>query len=253
MTDFSADIDLLFGELPFTDRCRAAKNSGFSAVEFTMPDNVPLGELGDAAAYEGLKTSVIQMPEDKAALAFSKPMKKDFLAAFENLADKADFLECRKILIPGKILEEDEFDDARDAFVSALHAATGKAKKYGIKILIGFKNGVENPGFYPASTLEVLEILDELNDDKAFGYLYDVYHAQCTEGGLSNTLESLSSLISHVRIAGVPMHEEPDTGEVNYDYLLSLLDAAGYDGYVGCSYTPRLKTADGLKWMKKYL
>ena len=28
----------------------------------------------------------IQMPEDKAALAFSKPMKKDFLAAFEDLA-----------------------------------------------------------------------------------------------------------------------------------------------------------------------
>ena len=36
--------------------------------------------------------------------------------------------------------------------------AADKAKRYGIKILIGFKNGVENPGFYPASTLEATPI-----------------------------------------------------------------------------------------------
>lgn len=253
MTEFSADLDLLFGELPFAQRCRAAKENGFSAVEFTLPVDMPLGELGDATAYGGLKTALIQMPEKDSALAFSKPMKKEFLASLDALLDKADFLECRQILIQGKILEEDGFDEARAAFVSALHAAAPKAERAGVKILLSFKNGIETPGFYPASTLEVLEILDELNNDKAFGYLYDAYHAQCTEGGLSNTLESLASLIAHVRIAGVPLHEEPDTGEVNYSFLLSLLDASGYDGYIGCSYTPRMKTEDGLKWMKKYL
>lgn len=253
MPEFSADIDLLFTELPFTDRCRAAKDSGFSAVEFVLPSDISLGDLGDAAAYGGLKTALLEMPAAQSDLAFSKSMKREFLEAFDRLTDTADFLECRQIYIPGKPLEEETFDEAREAFVAALHAAAPKAKRAGVKILLGFRNGVETAGFYPASTLEVLELMDELNDDKAFAYLYDVYQAQCTEGGLSNTLESLSSLIAHVRIAGVPLHEEPDTGEIDYSFLLSLLDASGYDGYVGCSYTPRLKTADGLKWMRKYL
>ena len=74
-----------------------------------------------------------------------------------------------------------------------------------------------------------------------------------SEGGLSNTIDGLVSLIGHVRIAGVPAGTEPDTGEVNYDYLLSLLELQGYQGHVGCSYTPRLTTVEGLKWMQKYV
>ena len=122
-----------------------------------------------------------------------------------------------------------------------------------MKILLGFKNPQELPDTYPSSTLEVLELLDELNDDKAFAYLFDVFQAQMCEGGLSDTIESLISLIGHIRIAGAPMGEEPDTGEINYDYLLSLLEMQGYQGHIGCSYTPRLTTAEGLKWMKKYV
>ena len=253
MVSFCADIERLFADMPFLERCKAAKDNGFSSVEFTLPDKVGLGQLGDAAAYKGLKVMVLTMPADQAALAFEKKEKSKFLAAFDALLDKADFLECKKIFIPGKVLAENEFDEAHDAFVSALHAAAPRARHAGVKILLGFKNPIENPDFYPASTSEVLDLLDELNDDKAFGYLFDVYQTQTGEGGLSNTIDALISLIGHVRIAGVPAGEEPDTGEVNYDYLLSLLEMQGYQGHIGCSYTPRMKTTDGLKWMKKYV
>ena len=253
MVSFCADIDRLFTEKLFPERCKAAKESGFSSVEFTFPENIGLGELGDAAAYKGLKVSVITMPEKQAALAFEKKSKQKFLDSLDDLLDKADFLECKKIFIPAKALPSDTFEEQREAFVSALHAAAPRLRQAGMKILLGFKNPQEMPDAYPSSTLEVLELLDELNDDKAFAYLFDVYQSQSCEGGLSDTIESLISLIGHIRIAGVPMGEEPDTGEVNYDYLLSLLEMQGYQGHIGCSYTPRLKTADGLKWMKKYV
>lgn len=253
MPDFCANIDTLFTEYPFLERCRAAKEAGFSAVEFTLPADVGLGELGDAVAYKGLKPALLEMPEAEAAFAFLKAMKNEFLASFERLLHVADFIECRQVFIPGKFIEDDKFDSERDSFIQALSAAGKMAKKEGVKILIGSKNPTENQGFYPASTLEILEILDELNDDKTFGFLYDVYHAQMAEGGLSNTLESLAELITHIRIAGVPMREEPDVGEVNYGYLFSLLEAGGYTGQISCAYTPRLKTQDGLKWMQSYL
>jgi hydroxypyruvate isomerase len=32
---------------------------------------------------------------------------------------------------------------------------------------------------------------------------------------------------AHVQIAGVPERHEPDSGEVNYPYLLALLDRLG--------------------------
>ena len=253
MVSFCADIDRLFTELPFSERCKAAKDSGFSSVEFTFPENIGLGELGDAAAYKGLKVSVVTMPEQKAALAFEKKSKRAFLDVLDDLLDKADFLECKKLFIPARKLPPDTFEVQREAFASALHAAAPRVRQAGLKILLGFKNPQEMPDAYPSSTLEVLELLDELNDDKAFAYLFDVYQSQMCEGGLSNTIDSLISLISHIRIAGVPTGEEPDTGEVDYNYLLSLLEIQGYQGHIGCSYTPRSTTAEGLKWMRRYV
>lgn len=253
MVSFCANVDMLFTELPFLERFKAARESGFASVEFILPADVGLGALGDAAAYKGLKVSLLEMPADQATLAFDKKKKPDFLKALDRMIEVADFLECKKIHIPGKVVSENEFEEAREAFVSALHAAAPRVKQAGIQILLGFRNPTDFPEFYPASTLEVLELLDEQNDDRAFGYLFDVYHAQTIEGGLSNTIESLAPLIGHIRIAGVPMREEPDTGEVNYDYLFFLLDSHDYRGHVGCAYEPRLKTADGLKWMKKYV
>lgn len=253
MTEFCAHIDRLFTELPFAERCRAARRSGFSSVEFILPKDVSLGELGDAVAYDGLKPCLMEMPEAEAASAFWKKTKKDFGASMDRMLEVADFIGCRLLYVPGRVLPEEDFEDSREAFTAALHRAAQDARRAGVKILLGFRNAVETPGFYPASTLEVLQILDELNDDRAFGCLYDVYQAQTVEGGLSNTLESLSEIIAHIRIAGVPSGEEPDIGEIDYGYLFALLEARGYAGQIGCAYTPRRTTAEGLKWMQKYL
>ena len=126
-------------------------------------------------------------------------------------------------------------------------------KSYRKKILLGFKNPVENPQAYPSSISELLEILDEYDDDSTFGLMLDLYETQTSEGGLSDALEKLMQFIGHIRIAGVPLRNEPDDGEVNYTYLLALLEAHGYAHAVSASYTPRAKTQTGLKWMKKFL
>lgn len=250
MATFSADLDFLFKELPFADRFKAAFEAGFAAAEFTLPEDVPLGVLGDAAAYRGLKTSLLTMPPEKAAAAFDPKRKKDFIAAFERLLDVADFLQCPAVHVPGKTVADP--DRECPAFAAALHAVAQTARRAGIKILLGFKNPVENPDFYPASSLDVLQLLDGLDDDRAFGFLYDVYEAQTGEGGISNTLETLAGTIAHVRIAGVPFRDEPDNGEINYRYVLSVLENHAFSNGIGCSYTPRLTTAQGLKWMKNF-
>jgi hydroxypyruvate isomerase len=45
---------------------------------------------------------------------------------------------------------------------------------------------------------------------------------------------------------------EPDQGEVNYTYLLGLLDELGYAGWVGCEYRPIAETRAGLAWAQRW-
>jgi len=59
--------------------------------------------------------------------------------------------------------------------------------------------------------------------------------------------------IGHIQLAQVPDRHEPDTpGEIDYKYVLSLLETTGYTGYVGLEYRPKSLTVEGLNWIKRY-
>ena len=58
-------------------------------------------------------------------------------------------------------------------------------------------------------------------------------------------------IIGHCQLAGVPERHEPDTGELNYQYLYELVDSMGYKGYIGCEYNPAGDTVEGLGWLIK--
>ena len=46
----------------------------------------------------------------------------------------------------------------------------------------------------------------------------------------------------HIQIAQAPDRSEPDlNGEINYKYILQLLEDIGYDGFIGLEYKPRGK------------
>ena len=56
-----------------------------------------------------------------------------------------------------------------------------------------------------------------------------------------------------MQIADNPGRNEPGTGEINYPYVLGLLDEVGYEGWVGCEYRPLGNTNEGLGWAASYL
>lgn len=253
MTEFCADIDKLFTELPFEQRFKAARNEGFSSVEFEMPKKIGLGKLGDLCAVDGLKAAVLSVPVKDAVLAYTPYAFDAFCEMFEKVAETADFIEAPFIYLPPVDVTEKDFEKAQENFDSCMKEAQEILKSYRKKLLFGFSNPIETPDSYPSSTLDVVDILDDFDDDRSFGMLLDVYETQTGEGGLSNVIETLLPLIGHIRIAGVPLRNEPDDGEVNFTYLLALLEAHGYARAVSASYTPRAKTQAGLKWLKKYL
>jgi len=68
--------------------------------------------------------------------------------------------------------------------------------------------------------------------------LYDVYHQQITEGNVIQTISGTRrGHRAHSRRRR-PGRHEPGTGELNYANVFGAIDAAGYDGYVGCEFSP---------------
>lgn len=59
----------------------------------------------------------------------------------------------------------------------------------------------------------------------------------------------------HIQIAQVPDRHEPSSaGEIDYKYVLGVLEAAGYDGWIGLEYLPSSKdeTTASLGWIQDY-
>ena len=78
-----------------------------------------------------------------------------------------------------------------------------------------------------------------------------------TAGRTTLDEQMMSEAAQIAQIAGVPMRHEPDLGELNHDYLFSVIDEIGFDGWIGCEYNPADATAGGtsrgLSWARGYL
>jgi len=79
---------------------------------------------------------------------------------------------------------------------------------------------------------------------------YDIFHAQVMEGELALTLAKLLPRVGHIQFADNPGRHEPGTGEINFPFLFSHLDAIGYSGWVGAEYVPSGTSMASLGWMQ---
>ena len=107
------------------------------------------------------------------------------------------------------------------------------------------------PGMFLQTTSQARGIMGELGRAN-LRLQFDVYHVQIMEGDLVQRFTDCLPDIGHVQIANPPDRREPDEGEINFPYLFDAMDAAGYDGWVGCEYKPQAGTRAGLGWGAKY-
>ena len=72
-------------------------------------------------------------------------------------------------------------------------------------------------------------------------------------GNLTSKIENSLNHTKHMQIASPPFRYEPDKGEINYQFIFSLIEKLKYNGYIGCEYNPSTNTSDSFNWAKKYL
>jgi len=257
MPKFSANLSMLFSELPFLERFAAAASAGFHAIEFAFPYEYEPGFLADLLRRHHLTQVLHNLPPgDWAAgdrgLACDPGRVAEFHSSVERALAYAKALGCPRLnCLAGRRPERVSIEQAQETLVANLRFAAAELKKAGLTLLIEAINTSDMPGFFVSTSRHALSILDGVGSDNLL-FQYDVYHMQRMEGELARTLQANLPRIGHIQIADNPGRHEPGTGEINYGFLLPFLDEIGYSGWVGCEYIPRSTSLASLGWMNAY-
>ncbi|MDN5797882.1 MAG: hydroxypyruvate isomerase family protein [Intrasporangium sp.] len=254
MPKFAANLSMLFTELDFLDRFEAAANAGFEAVEFLFPYDFPAEQIAARLQQHGLIQALFNLPpgdwaSGERGLTGLPGREAEFETSVETALQYADALGCVRLHAMAGIPGDDASAEA--TYVRNVQYAADRVAESGRSILLEPINPYDMPGYLLGSVRQVLRLLDTVDRDNVRLQL-DLYHAQITDGDVTRLIGQVIDRVGHVQIAGVPHRHEPDTGELNYPFVLNALDETGYDGWVGCEYHPATETVSGLGWLETY-
>lgn len=257
MPKFSANLGFLFTELPFMDRLGAAARAGFVGVEYASPYEHPAREIAGRLADHGLTQALFNLPAGDAqagerGIAILPGREREFRDGVSRALDYAGELGCDRLnCLAGIAPPGADRESLEETFVANLAIAAEATRRQGVKLLIEPINAGDMPGFFLNRSDEALRLMARVKSDNLY-LQADIYHMQVMEGDLARRLEAATPLIGHIQIADNPGRHEPGSGEINYAFLLPLIDRLGYGGWVGCEYRPLTTTEAGLAWMAAY-
>jgi hydroxypyruvate isomerase len=257
---FSANVSILFKEVPLLERFGRAAAAGFSAVEFWWPGHeAELGEVERAVSDAGLDVALSNFDAgDMAAgdrgLASDPERQHLFRENVPVALDLARSLGCERMNvlvgheIPG-LDREEQLALAREN----VRFAAQKAEAANVTVMVEAVNTFENGPYLLYATEQAVKFVGRVGRQNV-RIQHDFYHMQRMEGNLVANLRDHFDHIGHVQIADSPGRGEPGTGEIHYLFVLGELERLGYDGYVGLEYNPTTEsTEESLGWLPKEL
>lgn len=257
MPRFSANLSMLYPELPFLGRFAAAAADGFAAVEYVGAYDQEREALRRLLDEHGLAQALFNLPAgDWAAgergIACLPDRVQEFRSSVDIAIRYAEATACTRLNCLAGIAPDGYERAALEAvLVDNLRYAAPRFADAGIKLLVEPINPRDMPGFLVNSTEDFERIAAAVNHENLY-LQYDFYHMQVVQGDLLTTFRRLQQRIAHVQIADNPGRHEPGTGEINYSNIFRALDEAGYDGWVGAEYRPMAGTSAGLGWFSEW-
>jgi len=263
MPRFAANLTMMYQEHSFLDRFAAARKDGFTAVEFLFPYDYPAATLAALLKENELRQVLFNAPPgnwqagERGCTALPG-REEEFRSGFMRALEYAEALACPRIhTMAGLAAAGADRAAMRAAYVANVAWAAEQARAQGVDVLIEPIAQRNIPGFFLNFQEEAHAIADEIGAANV-KILMDLFHCQVAEGDLVIKMRKYiadpkHTRVGHFQIAGVPERHEPDTGEVNYDYVFEVMDQLGFDGWVGCEYLPTAGTSEGLGWFKKRL
>ena len=255
----SACIEPMYSELPFLERFQAAKDDGFSFVEFWSWTDKDLDAVKAAAERAGIGISGFN---GDAELSLIDPEQKEsYLAFLRRSVEAAKKVGAWSVTIHSNGLGDggvviNHYDGLSDtvklcAMFNTLKDCAKIAEESGIFMNLEPLNvTTDHVGNFLQTTRMAAE-MTRLIGSPWLKVLYDVYHMQLNEGRLCDNIRAYGDQFGHIHVADAPGRHEPGTGEINYANVLACLEETGYTGLIGFELMPKTSTAEAVKAIMK--
>ncbi|WP_026604292.1 hydroxypyruvate isomerase family protein [Methylomonas sp. 11b] len=257
MLRFTANLSLLFTELPLPERFQAAKQCGFDAVEIQFPYSLPAEQICDILDQQDLQLVLFNVDADTLlqggeGLAAVPEKRDQFKAAVEQTLTYTERLKPYVInVLPGRCLDPQRLGEYQTTLLENLAYAASAFADLGIKIVFEAVNSYDMPGFIFDTSQKMLDALKQIDHPNLF-IQYDIYHMSRMGEDCAGFLRQHLDKIGHIQFADCPGRAQPGTGAVDFDSLFNIIATSDYQGWVGAEYRPTAGTVASLPWLKTY-
>lgn len=254
---YSAHIGYLFSELGFEQRFRAARDWGFAGVENPSPYGTPARDVARWLDNEGLHYVQFGLPAGDASkgekgLAALPDRVDEFYSSVSIGLDYAGAIGCTKVhAMAGVIGPEQSHEAAWAVYLENLAYAADAAGRADITILVEPMSPGAVPHYLldsPARAAAAIAAIGRPN----VRLLLDIFHTAYCGLDVPAAIRQYGPLIGHVHLADFPGRHEPGSGSIDFEAVYQALADIGYDGFLGCEYTPLGQTEAGLGWLARH-
>ena len=246
----SANVTMLFPDVPVAERPAAAAHAGFRLIESWWPFSTELPTREEIAAFAG---AVAAAEVSVSALNFSSgvrargergiaasPSKVERFAAHSDVAIEVAKAVGAPVLnlLYGNL--EPGADFPSPTAVASISATAEAAASAGIRLMVEPLSALEAPDYALRTMSQARELGGAVlaTCGVRIGVCADIYQLSLSDPAGLTTIESFADDIFNVQLADTPGRHEPGTGTLPIAETLSRLATAGYDGTVALEYRP---------------
>ena len=256
MLRFSANISLLFTEVPLQQRFKAVIEQGFGAVEIQFPYELSAETIRQELDTRQLKLvlfnvaadDLLQGGEGLAAVPEKKQLFKDAIA--ETVAYARTLRPNAINILPGRCFDKSRLSSYQQTFNENLRYAIDAFSPLGIKTVFEAINTIDMPEFVIYSSEQMLAVMNEINHPNLL-MQYDIYHMLMMQEDPASFILQHADKIGHIQFADCPGRHQPGTGMIDFSKLFSIIEASSYKGWIGAEYNPTNNTQTSLTWFKE--
>ena len=252
---FSANLSMLFTEVPMPERFALAREQGFSAVEIQFPYQWPATAIKQWLDENALTLVLFNVDADNLlqggeGLAAVPAKRQEFRAALQLAAEYATVLQpsCINVL-PGRCLQAHLKAEYWHCLIDNLRLACEVFAEIQVTTVVEAINSVDMPGFMIDDHAGMLQVLRAVNHPQ-LKLQYDIYHMAKMQQDILGFWREHLQKIAHIQFADCPGRHEPGTGQLDFSCLFADLDRLGYQGFLGAEYKPQVSSVASLSWFK---
>lgn len=255
MLRFSANLSMLFTELPLRERFAAARAAGFRAVEIQFPYELDVVSLKHLLAEHEQELVLINVPADDLmqggnGLACVPGREQEFRAAVALAVDYARTLRVPTVnVLSGRRPAGESVERCEAVLRANLAHAAAAFNTIDVTPVLEAINVFDMPRVLIHSLEDMRRLCHQVPHLKM---QFDCYHMSRMGEDVAPALRDNLALVGHVQFADSPGRHEPGTGRIDYRSVFTLLRDSAYGGWCGAEYRPSRATGETLAWWQRW-